>query len=172
MKKYLFGWLLVLLALFAFTAPARAQYGRTVVTNTLVSPFAAAINAGSMSNLLYLGVGTVTAGLNVSGTNIVKLQNAPLGIDLFFSSTTTTTAVNAQIAIAIQTSTDGGTTFSQAPLYMIVPAGIGITNISFRTNFTQAMLGNANAIRIGQITNNNATAITLSPNGLKVGYFY
>ncbi len=157
--------LVLLGALFASTAPGWAQYGRTYVSNTLVNPFATTITAGATSNLLYDGA----SGLNVSGTNIVKLNNAPLGIDLFFSGSTTTSGVAGGAGIKIQTSIDGGTTFSQMPLWFVISPG-GVTNIYGRTNFSQAVLGNCNAIRIGQITNGCATTLTVT--NLKVGYFY
>ena len=158
----------VLLVAAPVSLRAQSPYGSTANSFTLTNPFASTINAGAVSNQLYFGA----AGLNVSST-AAAIKRAPyLGIDLTFSGSTTTTAPNSQIAIAVLPSSDGGITFAQNALWFVVPAGIGVTNIYARTNFSAAVLANATHLRIAAITNNNATALVVSNSGVKVNYTY
>lgn len=143
----------LLLLLVAAPVSLRAQSGTNLVTLSQAFP---TVPANAQSNLLY----QAASGLNITPTP-VRLNNSPLGIDLVINATLATNALAVQSAYGFQLGyTDG--TWANNMLLAIIPAGVGISNITFRTNFSQALLGNAVWIRDAQRTNGNAVALVTS----------
>jgi hypothetical protein len=152
----------VLVTLFLALLPS-AQAQTTIVTNTFGLPFGA-IAAGGQSNITGQAAGSAfTAG------TAVTLRNSPLGVDITFRGSTATNAT-PQFGLGFQTSSDN-LYWSQNLLWLIVPGNRSCpTNVYERTNFTQAVLGNARYLRIATATNGPGTSFTVS--GVQAHYWY
>ena len=90
-------------------------------------------------------------------------------MDLLIKSSTTTNALNVQSVYGFQLGYADGT-WANNMLLAVIPASTAISNINFRTNFSQAVLGNAVKIRHAVTTNGNATALTTT--GISINYYY
>lgn len=152
----------LLLLLVAVPGSLQAQSG----TNSyrMVNPFSATIASAGQSNLIYFRAG----GLNVSAPTPTLLRNSPLGIGVQFSASTVATA-GLQCGIALQPSYDG-VNFSSDPWWIVLPTGQSVTNLSYGTNLSQAVVGNARAVRIAAITNGHASPLIVS--NVTVNFFY
>ncbi len=159
----LFVGVMFVLALLSAPECLRAQAGTNHLSMSV--PFPTVIG-GSMSNILF----QAASGLNITPT-ATALRNSPLGVDIQITSQTSSNAAVVQSAYGFQLSSDGGVTFAaNHQLLALIPSGTSISNIVYRTNFSQALLGNANAIRISSVTNGNASSLVTS--NVTLNYFY
>ncbi len=143
---------IVLVALVA-VASAPAVQAQTATNVATISDSFPTIPAGSQSNLLY----QAASGLNITPT-ATRLRNSPVGIDVVINATLATNALAVQSVYGFQLGYADGT-WANNMLLAVIPAGVGISNITFRTNFSQAVIGNATQIRTAQRTNGNAVAL-------------
>ncbi len=156
-----FGLGLVALAMVVSAPAVRAQNTTNRAALGIAFP---TVTAGAQSNLLY----QAAAGLNISPT-AATLRNSPLGVDLLINASTTTNAVSVQSVYGFQLGFLDGT-WANNCLLAVIPAGNSISNINFRTNFSQAVLGNATKIRHAITTNGNATSLVTS--NITLNFFY
>jgi hypothetical protein len=146
-----FFFLITALAALAGTAFAQS----TVTIRQLGLPFTS-ITSGGISNIAF----QAASATHTAGTSVTT-GNPPLGVDLTLVGRVATNATPV-IGVGLQTSPDG-TNFSQRLLWLIVAGGVSCpSNIVYTTNFSQAVLGNTRAIRVGSITNGPGTALTVS----------
>lgn len=156
-RLFVVGLLLVLAAPVAL----RAQSGTNRTALGIAFP---TVLGGAQSNLLY----QAASGLNISPT-AATLRNSPLGVDLLISASCGTNAVTVQSVYGFQLGYIDGTWANNA-LLVVVPAGNSISNIVYRTNFSQALIGNAIKIRHAITTNGNAASLVTT--NLSINYFY
>ncbi len=163
MKRNLFsrvGLVAVAMATVAFAPAVQAQ---TSIRSNTLALITSTVTAGAQSNVFRL-----TAGAPFTAPTAVDLRNAPLGVNISIPGNCPTNAYG-QIGIGFQTSIDG-VNFGNNLLWAILPAGSSGTNFVITTNFSQAVLGNAQKIRIGSQTNGSAATATFT-NGVALSYY-
>lgn len=144
------------IAFVAMVVAAPAVQAQTATNVATISDSFPTVPANAQSNLLY----QAASGLPITPT-ATRLRNSPFGIDLVINATLATNALAVQSAYGFQLGYADGT-WANNMLLAIIPAGVGISNITFRTNFSQAVIGNATQIRTAQRTNGNAAALVTS----------
>lgn len=153
------------LAFVAMVAAVSAVQAQSATNRfSLANPFSSTIASAGQSNLVYFRPG----GINVTPPAGRPLRNSPLGIGISVQASTVAVA-GLQCGIALQPTYDG-VNYSNDPWWVIIPAGIGPTNIAYATNLSQAVVGNAVGVRIGAITNGHASSLVVS--NVTLSYFY